>query len=53
VVAWGPSEVKSCGICGGESGTGAGLLGVLRFLLPIFIPPNASYPSVIQSWYSR
>jgi hypothetical protein len=28
----------ACGFCGGQSGTGAGFLRVLRFLLPI-IPP--------------
>jgi hypothetical protein len=28
----------ACGVCGGQSGTGAGLLRVLRFPLPI-IPP--------------
>jgi hypothetical protein len=27
------SQVKSCGICGGQSGTGAGFLRVLRFPL--------------------
>jgi hypothetical protein len=37
VRAW----VWSCGICGGQSGAGAGFLGVLRFPLPIFIPPIA------------
>jgi hypothetical protein len=35
------SQVWSCGICGGQSGAGAGLLRVLRFPLPIFIPPTS------------
>jgi hypothetical protein len=26
---------------------------VLRFPLPILIPPNAPYLSIIQSWYNR
>jgi hypothetical protein len=37
------SRVWSSGICGGQSGPGAGFLRVLRFPLPIFIPPN--FPS--------
>jgi hypothetical protein len=32
------AQVRSCGICGGQTGTGAGFLRVLRFPLPIFIP---------------
>jgi hypothetical protein len=28
------AQVRSCGICGGQSGTGAGFLRVLRFPLP-------------------
>jgi hypothetical protein len=34
-------RVKSRGIYGGQSGTGAGFLRVLRFPLPIRIPPIA------------
>jgi hypothetical protein len=29
----------ACGFCGGQSGTGAGFLRVLRFPMPIIIPP--------------
>jgi hypothetical protein len=36
------SRVWSSGICGGQSGAGAGFLRVLRLPLPIFIPPNNS-----------
>jgi hypothetical protein len=35
------AQVKSCGICGGQSGTRAGFLRVLRFPLPSRIPPIA------------
>jgi hypothetical protein len=35
------SQVRSCGICGGQSGTGASFLQVLRFPLPVLIPPTA------------
>jgi hypothetical protein len=35
----------SCGICGGQSGTGADVLRVLRFPLPILIPPSAPHSS--------
>jgi hypothetical protein len=35
------SQVRSCGFCGGQSGTGVGFLRVLRFPLPILIPPTA------------
>jgi hypothetical protein len=34
------ARVWSSGICGGQNGTGAGFLRVLRFPLP-FIPPNS------------
>jgi hypothetical protein len=51
VRAW----VWSCGICGGQSGAGAGFLRVLRFPLPIFIPSNSPQlpSSIILGWYSR
>jgi hypothetical protein len=35
------SRVWSSEICGGQSGAGSGFLQVLRFPLPIFIPPNS------------
>jgi hypothetical protein len=55
------SRVWSSGICGGRSGTGAGFLRVLRFPLPIFIPPNspssyspgASYNSLIIGRHAK
>jgi hypothetical protein len=34
------THVRSCGICGGQNGTGAGFVRVLQFPLPILIPPN-------------
>jgi hypothetical protein len=49
------ARVSSCGICGGWSGTGAVFLLVLRFPLPILIPPTApqSSSSIIRCWYNR
>jgi hypothetical protein len=44
------SRVRSCGIYGERSGTGAGYLRVLRFPLPILIPPNAPYSPIIRGW---
>jgi hypothetical protein len=38
------SQVRSCGICDGQSDTGAGVLRVLQFPLPILIPSNVQYP---------
>jgi hypothetical protein len=39
------ARVRSCGICGGQTGAGAGFLRVLRFPLPIIIAPTASHSS--------
>jgi hypothetical protein len=49
------AQVRLCGICGGQSGTGAGFLRVLRFPLPILIPRTAphSLSSIIRGWYDR
>jgi hypothetical protein len=53
--AWVRAQVRSCGIYGGQSGSGAGFLRVLRFSLPILIPPTAphSSSSIIRGWYNR
>jgi hypothetical protein len=37
------SQVRLCGMCGAKSGAGAGFLRVLRFPLPILIPPTAPH----------
>jgi hypothetical protein len=37
--------VRSCGLCGGQSGSDVGFLRVLWFPLPILIPPNTPYSS--------
>jgi hypothetical protein len=49
------SQVKSYGISGGLTGTGACFLRVLRFPLPILIPSTAphAYIIIIQGWYNR
>jgi hypothetical protein len=49
------ARVWSCRICGGQSGAEAGFLRVLRFPLPIFIPPIApqSPSSIIWGLYNR
>jgi hypothetical protein len=49
------TQVRSCGICDGQSGTGKGFLRVLRFPLPILIPltiPHSS-SSIIWGLYNR
>jgi hypothetical protein len=49
------ARVSPCGICGGQSGAGAGFLRVLRFPLSIFIPPIAPHSSLFIIWglYNR
>jgi hypothetical protein len=43
------AQVRPCGICGGQSDTGAGLLRVLQFPISILIPPTAPHSlSIIQ-----
>jgi hypothetical protein len=39
------AQVRSCGICGGQSGSAAAFLLVLRFPVPILIPPDAPHSS--------
>jgi hypothetical protein len=52
--AWVRAKFRSCGICGGQSGIGIGFLRVLRFPLPIFIPPTVpDTSSTIRGWYNR
>jgi hypothetical protein len=48
------AQVKSYGFCSGQSDTEAGFPRVLRFPLPILIPPTAPYSSfIIRDWYNR
>jgi hypothetical protein len=49
------TRVSICGICGEQSWAGAAFLRVLRFPLPIFIPPITpqSPSSIIWGWYNR
>jgi hypothetical protein len=48
-----PTQVRSCGICGVQSGTGVGFLRLLRFPLPILVPENVHYAYLILSWCNR
>jgi hypothetical protein len=42
------SEVRSCGICGGQNGgIGAGFLQALQFPLPVLISPSTPHPLII------
>jgi hypothetical protein len=47
------SQVMSCGICGGQSGTRAGFLQVLLFPLPVILPLTVPHSSIIWGWYYR
>jgi hypothetical protein len=42
------SHVRSCGVCGRQSGTRKGFLRALRVLMLILIRPNAPYPLIIR-----
>jgi hypothetical protein len=55
VAARARAKVRSCGICGWQSGNGASFLRVFRFPLPILIPPTAQHSSstIIRGWYNR
>jgi hypothetical protein len=46
--AWVRAQIKSCGICGEQSGTGAGFLQALRFPLPIIIPPTVPHSIIYR-----
>jgi hypothetical protein len=46
--------VRLCGICGGQSDTWTGFLRVVRFPLPIRVPPIATQSSyTVWGWYNR
>jgi hypothetical protein len=48
------AQIRSCGICDGLSGIGAGFLRAFRFLLTILIPPTAPHSSsIMRGWYNR
>jgi hypothetical protein len=53
VTAWVRARVWSSGICGGQSGAGAGFLLVLRFPLSIFIPPYSPSSQSPGGMYNR
>jgi hypothetical protein len=43
------SQVRPCGICGGQNGPGTDFVWVLWFLLSILIPRTALYPLIVLS----
>jgi hypothetical protein len=43
--AWVRTQVKSCGMCGGQRSTEVSFLSVLRLPLPILVPPTAPHSS--------
>jgi hypothetical protein len=47
---WVRTQVRSCGICGGQIGTVAGFLRIFRFPLSVLIPPTAAlyHPGLVQ-----
>jgi hypothetical protein len=49
------AQVKSCGISGGQSDIGAGILRVLPIPLPILIPPTVPHASssIIRGLHNR
>jgi hypothetical protein len=49
-VTWIQSQVMSCGIWGGQSGTRAYFLLVLRFPLPILTQSTAPHSLIIYHW---
>jgi hypothetical protein len=46
------TNLRPCGIYGGQSGTGAGILRVLLFPLPILIPQTSPHSSIIRGSYN-
>jgi hypothetical protein len=47
------ARVWSSRICGGQTGTGVGFLRVLRFPLPIFIPPISPSSQSPEAGYNK
>jgi hypothetical protein len=43
IVARDGSQIALCSVCDGQSGKGVGFPQVLRFSLPILIPPTTPY----------